>query len=143
MMKALITRFVRFGAPRQLLKSRAVEPARPARQSAGIERSPEHHAERLLHWLLEQQESTALFYPEVHILYHRTTRKLNWAPRAWNPVARHLTKLLGGRKTYVWTAAVDGSRHRLRVYLLPNRCDPGGPQGARTIANIEPRKEAA
>jgi hypothetical protein len=101
--------------------------------------SPEHHADQLLHWLLEHSDSNTLLYPEVLSLYRTMVRELGWAPRSWNPIAKHLTGLLGGHKTYCWVTCVDGSRHRLRMYRLPSRpC--GAPHAAFAVRTAEPQK---
>jgi hypothetical protein len=105
-----------------------------------VEHSPEHHAEWFLRWLLERNESNVLLYPEMLILYQRMARELNWVARPWNPVGNQLTKLLGGRKTFAWITCADGSRHRLRVYRLPARRDPGAPHSASVVNRADGRK---
>ena len=135
MLKSLISKLisVRVSPPRQSLVSNTAEPARASHAWTTVEHSPEHHAEWLLRWLLERSESNTLLYPDVLSVYREMARELNWTPRPWNPVGRHLTKLLGGRKNYKWVTSIDGSRHRLRVYRIPET-DSRASQGGRATA---------
>jgi hypothetical protein len=77
------------------------------------------HAGRFLELLQEGGITGDILFEDIFELYHELLPTIGWAPRPWNPVARELKKLLGGKKTYVWLESDDGAAHRLRVYRLP------------------------
>jgi hypothetical protein len=53
------------------------------------------------------------------LAYAAMAKERNLVARPWNPVARELTKLLGGKKTYEHIIVGGGHVHRLRVYKIP------------------------
>ncbi len=95
-------------APRELARS----PSPPQRLP------PEHHAAALLHWLHEERISGC--YRQLRAQHRRMVVAYGWAPRHWNPIGRELTKLLGGRKTYLRVIDRDNRVHRRRVFIIPH-----------------------
>jgi hypothetical protein len=81
--------------------------------------TPDARAGRFLELLQESGITGDILFEDIFALYHKLLPTIGWAPRPWNPVARELKKLLGGKKTYVWFEGDDGAAHRLRVYRLP------------------------
>lgn len=81
--------------------------------------SPDQHAEVLLSWLRAKGFHGTIRSPNLQRFYEEMARRKKLRPRAWNPVAHRLTKLLGGKKTYRWLRMSDGEYHRLRVYEIP------------------------
>jgi hypothetical protein len=83
------------------------------------DQTPEAHAGRFLELLQGRGITGDILFEDIFGLYHKLLPTLGWEPRPWNPVARELKKLLGGKKTYVWVESEGGVAHRLRVYRLP------------------------
>jgi hypothetical protein len=81
--------------------------------------SPRDHAEVFLQWLNENSIVGCVGAHELQNLYRRMALDKNFAVRPWNPVARELRMLLGGRKQYRWVVDDIGVRHRLRIYRIP------------------------
>ena len=97
---------------------------------------PEVHAKRLLLWLQDSIDGPVSIYAEDAIDAHREMcADLLWEYRPWNPVARELRKLLGGKKYYPVVRSPNGDKHRLCVYEIPTRdavvpLRPATPSGA-------------
>ena len=88
------------------------QPPPPSRPSA-LE-----HAQRLLDWLQSDPAVAGhcVLAADLARIYPTLCGELNWSPRPWNTVAKHLRRLTGGRKHYRW---VDG--RRLCAYPIPMR----------------------
>jgi len=82
---------------------------------------PEIHARELLIWLQEQGMSGCVTYRQIRAQHRRMVIAKGWAPRAWNPIARELTKLLGGKKTYWRSIDQNNRERRWRVFYIPSR----------------------
>jgi hypothetical protein len=71
--------------------------------------------------LLQESGITGdILFEDIIALYHKLLPTIGWAPRPWNPVARELKKLLGGKKTYVlWlfheVSIKDKHTHRIAL----------------------------
>jgi hypothetical protein len=76
------------------------------------------HAQRLLDWLQSDPAVAGhcVLAADLARIYPTLCGELNWSPRPWNTVAKHLRRLTGGRKHYRW---VDG--RRLCAYPIPMR----------------------
>ena len=77
-----------------------------------------NQAEHFLPWLISAHGGTRVLARDLREnIYPVFCRQLNWRPRPWREVAKHLKKVTGGRR-YQWVD-VDGEKHRWRAYLVP------------------------
>ncbi len=76
------------------------------------------HAQRLLEWLQSDPSFAGhcVLAADLARIYPTLCDELDWPPRPWNTVAKHLRRLTGGKKQYRW---LDG--RRLCVYPIPER----------------------
>ena len=112
-------------APSRLLR-RPDETDASSVTSPGQHRGPprwrfaDQDAHELLSALIEWgYGGQAIEYARVVELYRVLCDRLNRRINPWNPVARELRRLTGGRKTYRWYRLESGQPHRLRVYEIP------------------------
>lgn len=80
---------------------------------------PEFYARALLQYLQQQGTHGTIPYQQMRRLLQRMVDSNGWAPPAWNPISRELTKLLGEKKMYVRGFGKDGRERRCRVFRIP------------------------
>ena len=82
--------------------------------------SPAEHARRLLAWCQQEDGGVTgeVLACDLVAIHAEMCGEWGLEVRPWNPIARELTLLTTGRKSYRWVRRDDGL-HRLRVYVIP------------------------
>jgi hypothetical protein len=93
-------------------------------------RPAKEHATRLIAWLhgdttgsrIADAEcfSGPILARDLQRQYAEMAAELNWCEQPWRRVGRELALMIsGGKKTWERVSDSSGSRHRLRVYVIP------------------------
>jgi hypothetical protein len=128
------------GAPSKLQVSGGLSETMPVISSVSTEQlklvDAETQARRLLSAVIDWNlGGRCLPYAYMVALHRVMCSDLSWHCAPWNPVASPLRRLLGGKKTYIWTKLDNGRPHRLRAYAIPVKL----PAKLRDMAMAEPR----
>jgi len=113
--RTLATGAALFGVDQSVLSHRLRDAGRGA-----FVRSVAQHAE-LLHAFLRDTAALLPRAVSARALQHAHALLCSgrgWPQRPWNPIAAALCRLMGGRKTYPWVEAPNGTRRRLRYYVV-------------------------
>lgn len=79
------------------------------------------HATDLIRWLRLKGLTRGILHYQILREYNTMCSFYDWEPRAWNSVARELTRQTTGKKVFDRFTLRDGSKRRLRIYPIDTR----------------------
>ena len=79
---------------------------------------PATYATDLIRWLRVKGLTTGIRHNQMLQEYQAMCPHYGWEPRAWNSVARELTRQTTGKKVFGRFRLRDGSVRRLRIYPI-------------------------